>query len=55
MKIIENQKEITFTQEQVKDLFADVFATLSIGLDDPSLVIAGLLALELLDDKFKRG
>lgn len=48
----EQQKETTFTQEQVKDLVADVFAKLTVRLNDPSLIIAGVLALEILDEKF---
>lgn len=51
--VIDKIKETTYTQEQVKDLVADVFATLSVRLEDPSLVIAGVLALGLLDEKFK--
>lgn len=49
------EKATTYTQEQVKDLVADVFAKLSVRLEDPSLIIAGVLALGLLDEKFKRG
>ena len=46
-------KEATYTQDQVRDLLADVLAELTIKLKDPSLVIAGMLAMELLVKKFK--
>lgn len=46
-------KEATYTQDQVRHLVADVFAELVIKLKDPSLVIAGMLAMELLDKKLK--
>ena len=42
-------KEATYTQDQVRHLVADVFAELVIKLKDPSLVIAGMLAMELLE------
>lgn len=46
-------KKATYTQDQVRHLVADVFAELVIKLKDPSLVIAGMLAMELLDKKLK--
>lgn len=46
-------KEATYTQDQVRHLLADVLAELTIKLKDPSLVIAGMLAMELLDKKLK--
>lgn len=46
-------KETTYTKEQVKDLVADVLTELPVKLKDPSLVIAGVLAMELLDKKLK--
>ena len=46
-------KEATYTQDQVRDLVADVFAKLTIKLNDPSLVIAGMLAMSILDKKLK--
>lgn len=46
-------KKATYTQAQVRHLVADVFAELVIELKDPSLVIAGMLAMELLDKKLK--
>ena len=46
-------KKATYTKEQVRDLVADIFAKLSIKLKDPSLVIAGMLALSILDKKLK--
>lgn len=50
-------KEATYTQDQVRhllaDVLADVLAELTIKLKDPSLVIVGMLAMELLDKKLK--
>lgn len=42
-----------YTQDQVRDLVVDVFAELIIKLKDPSLVIAGMLACDILDKKLK--
>lgn len=46
-------KKATYTQDQVRHLVADVFTELTIKLEDPSLVIAGMLAMVLLDKKLK--
>lgn len=46
-------KKTKYTQDQVRHLLADVLAELTIKLKDPSLVIAGMLAMELLDKKLK--
>ena len=46
-------KEATYTQDQVRYLVADVLADLTIKLKDPSLVIATMLALDILDKKLK--
>ena len=46
-------KETTYTKAQVKHLVADVLSDLVIELKDPSLVIAGMLAVDLLDKKLK--
>lgn len=46
-------KEATYTQDQVRDLVADVLADVTIKLKDPSLVIAGKLAMGLLEKKLK--
>lgn len=46
-------KKPTYTQDQVRHLVADVFAELVVKLKDPSLAIAGMLAMELLDKKLK--
>ena len=46
-------KKATYTKDQVRDSLAEVFVELSIKLKDPSLVIAGVLAMELLDKKLK--
>ena len=46
-------KETTYTKDQVRDLVADVLAELTIKLKDPSLVIAGKLAMDILYKKLK--
>ena len=46
-------KKATYTKDQVRDLVADVFAELTIELKDASLVIAGMLAMNILDKKLK--
>ena len=46
-------KKAAYTQDQVRDLLAGVFAELTIELKDPSLVIAGMLAMNILDKKLK--
>lgn len=46
-------KEVTYTQDQVRELVADVLAEVTIKLKDPSLVIAGMLACDILDKKLK--
>lgn len=47
-------KEITYTKDQVRELVADIFVKLTVELKDPSLVIAGMLAMRLLDKKLKQ-
>ena len=47
-------KEATYTQDQVRNLVADVFTELVVKLQDPSLVIAGKLAIALLDKEFNK-
>lgn len=46
-------KEPTYTQDQVRHLVADVIAELVFELEDPSLVIAGMLAMKILAKKLK--
>ena len=46
-------KEATYTQDQVRDLVADVLTELVIGLEDPSLAIASVLAMKILAKKLK--
>lgn len=46
-------KEATYTKDQVRDLVAYVLTELSIKLNDPSLIIAGMLAMHILDKKLK--
>ena len=46
-------KKATYTQDQIRDLVADVLADVTIKLKDPSLVIASMLALDILDKKLK--
>ena len=47
-------KEATYTKDQVRDLVADVLADVTIKLKDPSLVIAGKLAMALLEKEFNK-
>ena len=47
-------KEATYTQDQVRHLVAEVFSELVVELQDPSLVIAGMLAMKFLDKKFNK-
>ena len=47
-------KKVTYRKEQVMDTVADVLAELTIKLKDPSLVIAGALAMDILDKKLKQ-
>ena len=46
-------KKATYTKDQVRHLLADVLTELTIELKDPSLVIAGILAMDLLAEKLK--
>lgn len=46
-------KKATYTKEQVMDRVADVLTEVIIKLKDPSLVIAGMLAMNILDKKLK--
>ena len=46
-------KKATYTIDQVRDLVADVLADVTIKLKDPSLVIASMLAIDILDKKLK--
>ena len=46
-------KMATFTKDQVRELVADVLADVTIKLKDPSLVIASMLAIDILDKKLK--
>ena len=46
-------KKATYTKDQIGNLVAEVLADVTIKLKDPSLVIAGMIAMELLDKKLK--
>ena len=46
-------KKATYTQDQVRLLVADVLSELIIKLKDPSLVIASMLAMDILYKKLK--
>ena len=46
-------KEITYTKDQVRSLVADVLVEVTVKLKDPSLVIAGMLAIHILEKKLK--
>ena len=47
--VTKKTKEATYTQDQVRQLLAE----LTIALKDPSLVIAGMIAMDILDKKLK--
>ena len=49
----EKTKETTYTKDQVIDLVSEALAEIIIKLKDPSLVIAGILAMQFLDKKLK--
>ena len=51
--VTKKTNEVTYRQDQVRDLVADVFAELTVELKDASLLIAGMLALHILDKKLK--
>ena len=51
--VTKKTKEPTYTQDQVRELVADVLADVTIKLKDPSLVIASMLAMDILDKKLK--
>ena len=46
-------KKATYTKDQVRELVADVLAEVTNKLKDPSLVIAGVLACDILEKKLK--
>ena len=46
-------KKATYTKDQVRSLVAKVLAEVTVKLKDPSLVIAGMLACNILDKKLK--
>ena len=46
-------KKATYTKDQVRSLVAEVLADMTIKLKDPSLVIASILAMNILDKKLK--
>ena len=46
-------KKATYTNDQVRALVADVLADVTIKLKDASLVIASMLAMDILDKKLK--
>lgn len=46
-------KKATYTKDQVRELVAEVLAEVTVKLKDPSLVIAGMLACDILDKKLK--
>lgn len=52
--VAKKTKEVTYTQDQVRNLVAEVFTELVVKLQDPSLVIAGKLAMALLDKEFNK-
>ena len=55
VRVMENKKtkEITYTKDQVISLVTDVLVEVTVKLKDPSLVIAGMLACDILNEKLK--
>ena len=51
--MVKQNKNATYTKDQVRDLVAEVLADVTLELKDPSLVIAGMLAMKFLDKKLK--
>lgn len=52
--VTKKTKKPTYTQDQVRHLVTEVFTELVVELQDPSLVIAGMLAMKFLDKKFNK-
>lgn len=50
---VKKTNEATYTKVQVRDLVAEVFAELTNELKDISLLIAGMIAMNILDKKLK--
>ena len=46
-------KKVTYTKDQVRQLVSSALAETVIGLKDPSLVIAGMFTMKRLDKKLK--
>ena len=46
-------KKATYTKEQVIEIVAEALADTIVRLEDPSLVIAEMLAMNILDKKLK--
>ena len=53
IKMEKQNKKVTYTRDQFRDLVADVLTELVIELEDPSLAIASVLAMKLLAKKLK--
>lgn len=51
--MVKQNKNATYTKDQVRDLVAEVLVDVTLELKDPSLVIAGMLAMKFLDKKLK--
>ena len=47
------KKTKLYTKREVVSIFSEVLADLTIKLEDPSLVIAGMLAMNILHSKLK--
>lgn len=46
-------KKVTYTKDQVRSLMPEVLVEVAVKLKDPSLIIAGVLAMKFLDKKLK--
>ena len=51
--MVKQNKNATYTKDQVREIVAEVLADVTLELKDPSLVIAGMLAMKFLDKKLK--
>ena len=46
-------KEGYITKAQVRHLIAKIFAKLAVDLEDPSLVVAGMMGMEIMEKELK--
>lgn len=46
-------KEGYITKAQVRQLIARIFAKLAVDLEDPSLIVAGMMGMEIMEKELK--